>query len=73
LPEEVARYSERQRRVLNIKPGITGLAQISGRDHLNFDEEVRLDAFYIENWSLGSDLVILVKTLVVVFQHKPAV
>ncbi len=73
LPEEVARYRERERRVLAIKPGITGLAQISGRDNLSFDDEVRLDTFYIENWSLGSDLVILIKTLVVVLQHKAAV
>ncbi len=72
LPEEVAKYSERQRRVLTIKPGVTGLSQISGRDNLSFADEVRLDTFYIENWSLGSDLVILIKTAVVVWQRQAA-
>lgn len=61
-PEEVARYLPHQRRVLLIKPGITGLAQISGRSELDFDEEVRLDTYYIENWSPWLDIKILFKT-----------
>ena len=61
-PEEVARYETHQRRVLAIKPGITGLTQTSGRSHLDFDDEVRLDAWYIENWSPWLDLYILLKT-----------
>jgi len=62
LPEEVAQYRDHQRRVLTIKPGITGLAQVSGRADLNFDEEVNLDTYYIENWSPWLDLAILLKT-----------
>ncbi len=69
LPQEVNRYKPHQKQVLNIKPGITGMAQISGRANLNFDDEVRLDMFYIENWSPWLDLVILIKTpLVVIFK-----
>jgi exopolysaccharide biosynthesis polyprenyl glycosylphosphotransferase len=72
LPEEVAKYKPHHQRVLEIKPGITGLAQISGRSDLHFDEEVELDAWYIENWSLWLDLKILCKTVGVVLfpSHK---
>ncbi len=62
LPEEVALYRPEQRKVLTIKPGITGMAQTSGRASLDFDDEVRLDMYYIENWSPLLDLVILLKT-----------
>lgn len=62
LPEEVATYKPNQRRVLTIKPGITGMAQTSGRASLDFDDEVRLDMYYIENWSPWLDMVILLKT-----------
>lgn len=72
LPEEVANYAPHQRKVHNIKPGITGLAQISGRADLNFDEEVRLDTFYMENWSPWLDLYILFKTPFVVLSKKGA-
>jgi lipopolysaccharide/colanic/teichoic acid biosynthesis glycosyltransferase len=72
-PGEVAAYQQRHHKLLNIKPGITGLAQISGRSNLNFEDEAKLDMFYIENWSLATDLVILIKTLVVVLQRKDAV
>ncbi len=60
--EEVAKYQKHHKKLLNIKPGITGLAQVSGRSDLDFEEEVRLDTYYIENWSLGLDLQILFKT-----------
>jgi exopolysaccharide biosynthesis polyprenyl glycosylphosphotransferase len=72
LPEEVATYKSHQRRVLAIKPGITGLAQISGRADLNFDDEVRLDTWYIEHWNPGLDLYILLKTPFVVLARKGA-
>lgn len=72
LPEEVAKYTTRQRRVLTVKPGITGMAQVSGRADLTFDEEVRLDTFYIENWSPWLDLAILVRTPIVVIARKGA-
>lgn len=62
LPEEVARYEKHHKKALTIKPGMTGLAQISGRADLSFDEEVRLDTYYMEHWSLKLDLIILLKT-----------
>ena len=66
LPEEVQNYHPEQKKVLTIKPGITGLAQISGRASLAFDEEVRLDMYYIENWSPWLDFIVLLKTPLVV-------
>ena len=66
LPAEVERYEKFTNRRLLIKPGITGMAQTSGRADLAFDEEVRLDMHYIENWSPWLDLVILLKTPFVV-------
>lgn len=62
LPEEVARYKPEHRQVLTIKPGITGMAQTSGRANLDFEDEVRLDMYYIENWSPLLDLILLAKT-----------
>lgn len=70
LPEEVARYERHHKFLLTIKPGITGLSQISGRSDLDFEEEVRLDSYYIKHWSLWLDLRILVKTIFVVFGGK---
>lgn len=70
LPEEVKKYEPHHRRVLAIKPGITGMAQISGRSDLGFDDEVRLDAWYIENWSPLLDLYILLKTPWAVLKKK---
>lgn len=69
LPEEVAMYKPNQRKLLTIKPGITGMAQVSGRASLDFDDEVRLDMYYIENWSPWLDSVIVLKTpLAVLFR-----
>ncbi len=68
--EEVARYERDHKRVLEIKPGITGLAQVSGRSDLSFEEEVKLDTFYIENWSLKLDLQILLKTPLAVIRKR---
>jgi lipopolysaccharide/colanic/teichoic acid biosynthesis glycosyltransferase len=69
LPEEVARYDKHHKFVLTIKPGITGMAQVSGRSDLDFEREVKLDTYYIENWSLLLDLKILIKTILVVFKR----
>jgi exopolysaccharide biosynthesis polyprenyl glycosylphosphotransferase len=63
LPEEAERYGHHMRRRLAVKPGITGLWQVSGRSDLAWDEAIRLDVRYVENWSLGLDLQILWKTL----------
>ena len=63
LPEEVAVYPDDVRRRLAVKPGMTGLWQVSGRSDLPWEEAVRLDLRYVENWSLSLDLVILLRTL----------
>jgi exopolysaccharide biosynthesis polyprenyl glycosylphosphotransferase len=62
LPEEAARYGDHVRRRLVVKPGLTGLWQVSGRSDLPWDEAVRLDLRYVENWSFALDLQILWKT-----------
>ncbi len=62
LPDEVATYRGDIGRRLMVKPGITGLWQVSGRAELSWSEAIRLDLYYVENWSLTLDLVILVKT-----------
>lgn len=69
-PREVDKYKKEHKRVLDIKPGVTGLAQISGRSDLDFDEEVKLDTYYIENWSLKLDFWILLKTPWIVLTKK---
>lgn len=70
LPEEVAKYQAHHKKVLTIKPGITGLAQVSGRSDLSFEDEVKLDTYYIENWSLWLDLIILLKTPLAIFKNR---
>jgi exopolysaccharide biosynthesis polyprenyl glycosylphosphotransferase len=72
LPEEVAKYDKHHKFVLSIKPGITGLAQISGRSDLDFEREIQLDTYYIENWSIWMDIKIILKTFAVVFAGKAA-
>jgi lipopolysaccharide/colanic/teichoic acid biosynthesis glycosyltransferase len=62
LPREVARYDTSVSRRLLVRPGLTGLWQISGRSDLSWEESVRLDLRYVENWSLALDLLILWKT-----------
>lgn len=71
-PEEVSHYASHHRTLLAIKPGITGMAQISGRSDLSFADEARLDTYYVENWSLKLDLHILFKTPRVVLSAKSA-
>ncbi len=63
LPSEVASYDHCTRRRLLVRPGITGLWQVSGRSNLSWEDSVRLDLFYVENWSMISDLLIAVKTV----------
>jgi len=71
-PDEIERYEKHHKKVLLIKPGITGMAQISGSSDLLFEEEVKLDTYYIENWSLKKDIYILLKTLIVLFKDRSA-
>lgn len=72
LPEEVARYDADPRRRLVVKPGMTGLWQVSGRSDLSWAEAVRLDVRYVDNWSLGLDLAILVRTIRAVVGRRGA-
>lgn len=72
LPAEVGRYEDWQRDRLEVRPGMTGLWQVSGRSALSFDDYVRLDLFYIENWSLAYDLFLLAKTVPAVLMGKGA-
>ncbi|MDO8669337.1 MAG: sugar transferase [Candidatus Buchananbacteria bacterium] len=68
--EEVAEYNSHQKRVLTVKPGMTGMAQVSGRSDLDFDEEIRLDIWYMENWSPKLDFLILLKTPFAVLKRR---
>jgi len=71
-PREVAKYEKEHKKVFTLKPGITGLAQISGRSDLTFEEEHRLDVFYIEKWSVLLDIIIFLKTPFVLFKKRKA-
>ena len=71
-PEEVSRYQRGYKKLLTIKSGITGMAQVSGRSNLAFTEEAKLDIFYIENWSMLLDLIILLKTPKALFRKDEA-
>jgi len=70
LPDEVDKYEIWQKRLLSIKPGITWYAQVFGRDNLDFEDEAKLDLYYIQNWSLFMDIYILFATFWVVFKGK---
>jgi exopolysaccharide biosynthesis polyprenyl glycosylphosphotransferase len=72
LPAETERYADHVRRRLVVRPGLTGLWQVSGRSDLSWDESVRLDLRYVENWSLALDLLILWKTVSVIFRGSGA-
>jgi exopolysaccharide biosynthesis polyprenyl glycosylphosphotransferase len=72
LPREVEAYEQDVRRRLLVKPGLTGLWQVSGRSNLSWQDSVRLDLYYVENWSLAGDLVILLKTARAVFRSTGA-
>jgi lipopolysaccharide/colanic/teichoic acid biosynthesis glycosyltransferase len=63
LPNEAERYGRSTARRLLVKPGITGLWQVSGRSDLSWEDSVRLDLYYVENWSFAGDIQILWKTL----------
>ncbi len=70
LPTEVQNYESWQKRLFSIKPGITGYAQVFGRDDLDFDEEAKLDLYYIQNRTIFMDLYIMFATFGVVFKGK---
>ncbi|MBI2862730.1 MAG: sugar transferase [Chloroflexi bacterium] len=72
LPAEVESYADWQRKRLEVAPGLTGLWQVSGRSELPFDEMVLLDLWYIENWSIGLDIEILLRTVPAVLTGRGA-
>ncbi|MEU8297911.1 sugar transferase [Micromonospora sp. NPDC048909] len=72
LPSEVARYDGDVARRLLVKPGMTGLWQVSGRSDLSWEDGIRLDLYYVENWSLAADLTILWKTFGAVLNSRGA-
>jgi exopolysaccharide biosynthesis polyprenyl glycosylphosphotransferase len=72
LPEEVEKYDNYHWRRLDVTPGISGLWQVSGRSDLSFEEWVNLDIYYIENWSIGMDVKIMLRTIPVVLFGKGA-
>lgn len=72
LPSEVMAYERDVRRRLLVKPGLTGLWQVSGRSNLSWQDSVRLDLYYVENWSLAGDLIILLRTVRAVFRSTGA-
>jgi exopolysaccharide biosynthesis polyprenyl glycosylphosphotransferase len=72
LPSEVEAYEHDVRRRLLVKPGLTGLWQVSGRSNLSWQDSVRLDLYYVENWSLAGDLIILLRTVRAVFRSTGA-
>lgn len=71
-PEEVAKYEQFDMNLLTVLPGITGLWQVSGRSDITYDERVRLDMYYVRNWSFWLDLQILFQTIPVVFKGHGA-
>jgi len=72
IPSEVEKYEGWHKKRLNVKQGVTGLWQTSGRSDLNFEEMVRLDLYYIQNWSIGLDIKIILKTIPVILFGKGA-
>lgn len=72
LPSEVDQYDVDAHRRLAVTPGLTGLWQVSGRSDLSWDESVRLDLRYVENWSLGLDIAIVLRTFGAVLGHRGA-
>jgi exopolysaccharide biosynthesis polyprenyl glycosylphosphotransferase len=72
LPREVEAYEQDVRRRLLVKPGLTGLWQVSGRSNLSWQDSVRLDLYYVENWSLAGDLLIILRTVRAVFHSTGA-
>lgn len=73
LAAEIAEYDKYHRKLFTIKPGMSGMAQVAGNAGLSFEEEAKLDIAYIENWSLWLDIVLILKTIIILFRDKNAV
>ena len=72
LPREVDAYEGHETRRLLSKPGITGLWQVSGRSDLSWEESVRLDLYYVENWSFTGDIILIIRTILQMFKRDGA-
>jgi lipopolysaccharide/colanic/teichoic acid biosynthesis glycosyltransferase len=70
IPYEVECYETWHRKRLDVKPGLTGLSQVSGRYRLSFQQMVQLDIYYVENWSPWLDLKIILKTMPALFMKE---
>ena len=70
LPEEIAQFDASLKRIQTIRPGLSGLAQVSGRSDLPFREEMALDLYYVQNWSLLLDIRIFLKSIWVVLRGQ---
>lgn len=71
-PHYTYEYKEKHKRVLALKPGITGVGQISGRSDLSFDEEVKLDLYYMEHWSIWLDIWVILRTPIAILKNRKA-
>jgi exopolysaccharide biosynthesis polyprenyl glycosylphosphotransferase len=72
LPAELERYGEHGASFLSLKPGITGMWQVSGRNDVSYEDRVKLDVYYVENWSLWLDMIIIAKTVVTLLTRRGA-
>mgnify|MGYP003605188710 CR=1 FL=1 len=72
LPQEVAQYNEEARKRLRVKPGLTGPWQVGGRSNLSWDESIRLDVGYVENWTISGDIVLMFRTVSAVLARRGA-
>lgn len=70
LPEYLPWYTERERLRHTVRPGMSGWAQVNGRNNLSWDEKLALDVYYVEHLSLGMDVKVIFKTIINVLQHK---
>jgi len=73
LPSEVARYDKHQQKLFTLKPGMSGMAQVNGNAGLSFEQEVSLDITYVETWSLRLDVILLLKTCILLTTDRNAV
>ena len=73
LPKEIKKYKKQHNKLFTIKPGMTGMAQVNGNAGLPFEQEAKLDIGYIEDWSLKLDIILLFKTMIILFTDRNAV
>jgi lipopolysaccharide/colanic/teichoic acid biosynthesis glycosyltransferase len=71
-PEEMENYNQWGLNLLTVRPGLTGLWQVSGRSDIDYEDRVRLDMYYIRNWSIWQDLQLILRTFPVVLRGKGA-